>query len=53
MDNKINVIAIGLVLISIITHYVDYVLGISASGNSISVGLLASGTTLINFQGSN
>lgn len=48
--NNLNAIAIGLVVISIVTHYVDYILGISANGNSISVGLLASGTTLINFQ---
>ena len=48
--NNLNAIAIGLVVISIVTHYVDYILGISANGNSISVGLLASGTTLLNFQ---
>lgn len=53
MDKNIvdlNVIALVFILLAIVTHYIDFWLGISNNGNSISVGLLASGTTLINFQ---
>ena len=46
----LNVIALVFILLAIVTHYIDFWLGISNNGNSISVGLLASGTTLINFQ---
>lgn len=49
MINNNNTIAFLLVLLAVITHYMDFVLGIPSS-NSISVGLLAAGTTLINFQ---
>ena len=50
MFNGLNGIALIFVLLAIATHYIDFWLGISNSGNSISVGLLAAGTTLINFQ---
>jgi hypothetical protein len=50
MLNQLNGIALIFILLAIATHYIDFWLGISNTGNSISVGLLAAGTTLINFQ---
>jgi hypothetical protein len=44
-----NKTALILIFLAVITHYADFLLGIDAS-NSISVGLLTCGTTLLNLN---
>ena len=50
MDNDLNKVALIFIFLAVLTHYLDFWLGVSSEGNSISVGLLTAGTTLINFQ---
>lgn len=44
-----NVVALVLIVLSVVTHYGDFSLGIDPS-NSISFGLLTCGTTLLNIN---
>lgn len=46
---KDNEIAMVLIILAVATHYIDYFLKINSS-NSISVGLLTAGITLLNSQ---